>query len=359
MLQKLTSRNRRGKIGSFLQKCAYRARKKPSSKSQNSNLKIPNRFNKEQYDMILRCSGKKNMKEWNEWRENNKYEDVLLEGADFTGAYLKSANLGVLQMINSETNKKVFGEVYLEGAIFEGANLDFANLQHAHLEHTKLQWTSLRNAALMDAHLEGSKAWFAHLENADIAHAYLKGAEFQRAIVNGSTSLWECIVDANTDFNGVGLDNARINPETKLLLRYNMRRLNWKKWCKNHCLWRWPINIFWLISDYGRSAPRVMGVFFSLALIFALIYWLFPSLVMVNNVVGDLRSFMHALYFSVVTMTTLGFGDIAANPDSWQGQILLMLQVLLGYVLLGAIISRFAILFTAEGPEIDFTDQKN
>ncbi|UCC23437.1 MAG: hypothetical protein JSW23_05130, partial [Planctomycetota bacterium] len=45
-----------------------------------------------------------------------------------------------------------------------------------------------------------------------------------------------------------------------------------------------------------------------------------------------------------------GFDDIAANPDSWGGQVLLMVQVILGYVLLGALVTRFAVLFTAGGP---------
>ena len=82
-----------------------------------------------------------------------------------------------------------------------------------------------------------------------------------------------------------------------------------------------------------------------------------PNCVMVNGTIGDIRSFIHALYFSVVTMTTLGFGDIAANPDSWQGQILLMIQVILGYVLLGALVTRFAVLFTTGGPAGKFTDK--
>ena len=79
---------------------------------------------------------------------------------------------------------------------------------------------------------------------------------------------------------------------------------------------------------------------------------------MVSGVVGDIRGFWHALYFSVVTMTTLGFGDIAANPDSWCGQTLLMVQVILGYVLLGALVTRFAVLFTAGGPAGKFVDKK-
>ena len=98
--------------------------------------------------------------------------------------------------------------------------------------------------------------------------------------------------------------------------------------------------------------------FFSLAFLFALIYWLWPNCVMVNREVGDVRGLWQALYFSVVTMTTLGFGDIAANPDSWVGQTLLMLQVILGYVLLGALVTGFAVLFTAGGPAGKFADEK-
>ncbi|WP_079854908.1 ion channel [Vibrio parahaemolyticus] len=49
-------------------------------------------------------------------------------------------------------------------------------------------------------------------------------------------------------------------------------------------------------------------------------------------------------------MTTLGFGDISANLTSSLGQILVMLQVILGYVILGALISVLSNLFTSDGP---------
>ena len=59
-----------------------------------------------------------------------------------------------------------------------------------------------------------------------------------------------------------------------------------------------------------------------------------------------LRSF----YFSIVTMTTLGFGDMYANTNNYWlavlcGHLLLGLQVLMGYCLLGALVTRFAVLF--------------
>jgi hypothetical protein len=59
---------------------------------------------------------------------------------------------------------------------------------------------------------------------------------------------------------------------------------------------------------------------------------------------------MRSIYFSIVTMTTLGFGDIYANPDSWFAQILIVTQVLSGYILLGALITVLSNLFTSDGP---------
>jgi hypothetical protein len=47
-----------------------------------------------------------------------------------------------------------------------------------------------------------------------------------------------------------------------------------------------------------------------------------------------------------------------ANAQSIWGHILLTIQVILGYVLLGALVTRFAVLFTAGGPAGKFTDEK-
>ncbi|NOR67208.1 MAG: hypothetical protein GQ528_07620 [Woeseiaceae bacterium] len=60
----------------------------------------------------------------------------------------------------------------------------------------------------------------------------------------------------------------------------------------------------------------------------------------------------------IVTMTTLGFGDMYGNAQSIWGHILLTIQVILGYVLLGALVARFAVLFTAGGPAGKFADEE-
>jgi hypothetical protein len=45
-------------------------------------------------------------------------------------------------------------------------------------------------------------------------------------------------------------------------------------------------------------------------------------------------------YFSIVTFTTLGFGDV--TPLNLAGEIWLALEVILGYIMLGGLISILA-----------------
>jgi len=68
------------------------------------------------------------------------------------------------------------------------------------------------------------------------------------------------------------------------------------------------------------------------------------------------RALLRPVYFSIVTMTTLGFGDMYANKGSIAGHVILAVQVILGYVLLGALVTRFAVLFTAGGPAGKFSN---
>ncbi|MFZ2147946.1 MAG: ion channel [Sedimentisphaerales bacterium] len=130
------------------------------------------------------------------------------------------------------------------------------------------------------------------------------------------------------------------------------------------------MQLFWWISDYGLSTCRIIFTFFGLAIIFANIYYHWGRIAppgIVENLFVDRNGIevqwwlvpLRTLYFSIVTMTTLGFGDMYANARSILGHMLLMLQVILGYVLLGALVTRFAVLFTAGGPAGKFANEKN
>ena len=362
-------------------------------KSKEQESKKERRFSQEQYDMLKRCSKKKDMTEWNEWRKDNPDEDVWLQGRKFQGWFLKGAFLA------TEVVPGIHKEVHLEKAFFAGAHMEDADLSFAHLEGANFNGAYLTGAKLYNsylqgahlnrahlektnlrfAHLENANLWFVHLEEADLTGAaHLQGASFLAARVDSSTLIWKCKVNRYckkaryTDFSAVGLDKASIDPSTKQLLEYNIRRKNWEDWYKEHWFWRWPVRAFWGMSDYGRSTLRVVGVFFLLAFLFAAVYmnwgyWRPPGIVsnlVVQPEVGETalhyfgRAPVRAVYFSIVTMTTLGFGDMYANKGSIAGHVILAVQVILGYVLLGALITRFAVLFTAGGPAGKFAESR-
>jgi hypothetical protein len=314
---------------------------KPNSKSEKP--KDERQYSQKQFELLNNCNAAKDMSVWNQWRKENPQESILFEGAAFWQAYLKRANL--------------------EGANLQRADLRGANLEGANLKNALLWEARLQEANLRESSLEGAKLMRSHLQGAEFGGGKLQGADFSRAIVDGETLIWRCKFDRKTKFEGVALGQMRIYPKEKELFEYNIRRMNWEEWYKKGCWWQRVLKrifvwLFWQISDYGISTKRIIYTFLGLAVLFALLYRLFPGFVMVYGKVGDIRGFWHALYFSVVTMTTLGFGDIAANPDSWVGQTLLMIQVILGYVLLGALVTRFAVLFTAGGPAGKFADEK-
>jgi len=124
-------------------------------------------FDESQYEILIKCSDKGDLTEWNEWRENNQKASILLEGANFI-----SANLN-------------------------GADLWNANLAGA----------DLRNV---------------NLEGADLWKANLKGAKLIAAIVDKQTFIWGCDFDKQTVFTGKGLYLARIEPLMKESLRIKL-----------------------------------------------------------------------------------------------------------------------------------------
>jgi hypothetical protein len=185
------------------------------------------------------------------------------------------------------------------------------------------------------------------------------------------------------------LDSLRIDPATKQLLEYNERRTNWEEWYwggthrnifkKKESLiktWLWtakiiwrltwtsPFRFFWWISDYGKSGLRVSGILFLILFFFANLYCHWgtgrnPELLryLFKDEYNDIPQEVvpwRAIYFSIVTMTTLGLGDIRANPKSIKGHICLAVQVILGYFLIAALVTRLAIMFTAGGPAGEF-----
>jgi hypothetical protein len=227
----------------------------------------------------------------------------------------------------------------------------------------------MRGSNLYGCHLEGANFCEAYLEGARIHNAFIQGAKFHCAAVDGVTLIKGCHIDSETDFTGVGLDSARVEPRLRVALKNNIRRMHWKKWLTegnraSRALKKIFVRPFWWMTGYGSSTAAVIYWFLSLAIIFGVAYFVLDY--NGSNVIKDLRvegmpkghTFLRAMYFSVVTMTTLGFGDMHALKSSYWGHVLLTLQVVLGYVILGALVTRLGIVFTGEAPAVAATPAK-
>jgi hypothetical protein len=362
---------------------------------------------------------KQGVEAWNKWRKDKPDARPNLKGANLEEANLEGVNLEFADLMRAKLNGATligadfFGadlrRAELSGAELSGADFMGANLEGVRLIKTVLIGASFRNANLenawfLEVHLEGADFEDAKLNSTNFKGSYIQDANFLCADVNGETNFWKCKVNKSwrcdehscsvkheqsrmhgTNFSGVGLGNVKIDPGTKQCLENNIRRYHWHVWCKKHRWLKGPVKGFWAMSDYGLSTWQIIKTFFCLASVFAAVYYFWgamdyyllsikngPGIVsnlFVLDSTGETVSWnqvpLRSFYFSIITMTTLGFGDMYANVStgieeayaqlrSGLGHVLLMFQVLLGYVLLGALVTRFAVLFQAGGPAGEF-----
>lgn len=305
-------------------------------------------------------------------------ESACFRGADLEGAHLNHAIVDGTDFLRATLTGADFSHVRCVGegktdftrAILCGATLDRSVLPKAIFEHANLTSVKAESASWTEANLS-----YGDISSAELKSVDLRDVTCQYAIVNGATLIdSNCIVGRHTDFSGTGLSSIRIPPELLAELEYNIRRVNWGNFYKHRRLLGLPWRLFWLTSDYGKSTGRIVFAFILTSFVFAVVYLIptpspswFPEWLPqfeCEPIVANLDSYetesgeklrieggklwLRSFYFSIVTMTTLGFGDMHANPSGYWGHILIALQVILGYVLLGALITRLAILFQSK-----------
>jgi len=247
-----------------------------------------------------------------------------LDGAELLGAVLRGADLS-----DVEARRVGFGgadlqgadlfNAKLEGATFTKANLRGADFRAAHMVGCRLREVDLVDANLDRADLRNADFAASRVDRANFAGARLEGARL-RGVSGYDTANWIGADVSTTDFTGAYRIRRTIMDENFLHEFRTSSRLN-------GVLYR----VWALTSDCGRSLARWGLVTLLLTVVFGLGYSL------VDLDLGDHPTRLSPYYFSVVTLTTLGYGDI--TPRSAPAQLLAMLQVVVGYVMLGGLIS--------------------
>ena len=240
-------------------------------------------------------------------------------GGQTRGIILKNCELAGIDLVNH-------GEK--QGYDFSNADFYHANLQDAHLFHIKLE-----NASLMKADLTGANLNCADLRNCNLLGSRLEHCKIDK-INCGKKLLQEKIALSAKQQNKQSLmhDNLQQAEEIYRNLRkccekaglfsrggdflkreLTMRRYQMPKYSAQRILSK----IVQLFSGYGEEPWRV--VLFSLFVIFicTILYFFFgiqfneelARFSLTNSFSHNLLFFFECLYYSVVTFTTLGYGD--------------------------------------------------
>ena len=294
-----------------------------------------------------------------------------LERAHLPGIILAKADLREAILAKADLSEAVLVEAQMQDAIMEQGCLDRANLHRARLQKALLLSASLQDADLSFACFEGAHLNEAHLEKARLLEANCEGAQLIDARLDQAV-LWR------TKFQGAKLQGAHLEGadlRASNLENANVTSIHFDRWGKykgirvNTChgsqafrrhamdqdfleefrAKSWLNRIIyavWLVTcDCGRSLLLWAGWSVILAGLFTLI---FHSLgqesfsLLADHQGNELLpwSWNTMCYYSVVTFTTLGFGDV--TPITWWAKFWVMAEVILGYVMLGGLISIFA-----------------
>lgn len=263
-----------------------------------------------------------------------------LNYADFTGAIMSRANLERTFLI--EANLSL---AYLHGANLSGAHLSGANLTNARLNHARLTSADLTNTVLKDADLRG-----ANLENCDLSNSDLTGADLAGANLKGATLLSTDLSKAN--IVGIQFDETETCKDIRISTAHG--NALFKRFAQDQAYveeyrstrpfryWLWKYS-----SNCGRSL--LLWVFWCaiIAVGFSLVFH-FHLGGAESFVLNELskepgyhpRDWAPMLYYSVVTFTTLGFGDIV--PRTQEAAWWITAEVVLGYFMLGGLITILA-----------------
>ncbi len=249
-----------------------------------------------------------------------KLEKVIKDGHNMEGASLKRANLEGLNLVCHG---------HREGYSLARADLYRANLRNAHLFHIDLTEASLMKADCREANLH-----FACLERVNLLGARLEGAKIENIIwgkkllheVKGFESNQKKRLSESIDFfeqaeeicrnlrkvselQGLFELAGHFFYEEMLMRRYQMPRWSFQRGISK------LVDIF---CGYGEKPLRV--ILFSLGFILLCGFAYFSlgisdngQMVAFNtghSLYENIMTLFKLMYFSVVTFTTLGYGDL-------------------------------------------------
>lgn len=255
--------------------------------------------------------------------------DAVMHNADLSGAELLQADLSRADLTNANIDTAGLGQVTAIEAVFFGATGDGATFTGADLSSTDFRAATLQSCRAREVNLTGADFTNSTLDEVDFGGSKLNktvfrdshlGSSMLKGVTGYKTCDWINAEIHDVDFTGAWLVRRYIQDENYL---HEFRSQS----ARHERLYRvWSIT-----SDCGRSLSRWSLWTVLVALAYAVMY------TQVSIDWGDYETPLSPVYYSVVTFTTLGYGDVL--PGSTAAQIMVISEVILGYFSLGGMMS--------------------
>ena len=316
-------------------------------------------FNEELEDSVLWDNQKRRLRLKDINLQKTDLEYVNLHNADLKNANLKNASLTGANLQNASLDDANLREAYLMNTNLQYANLNFANLQKACLNEANLQKASLMDAKLQNADLNNANLQVTLLEAANLQNAILDDTNLKKADLNNANLQNASLIEAN--LQEVDLSYANLTETDVSDVKFHKKKGKYigivvatcygNQRFKRHAQdqdfleefkeeYKYLYFIWWLLADCGRTFWRWITWSVVLSIGFGLIYYYHlggSSSFNISHLSNNLWTF---IYYSLVTFTTLGLGDVV--PTTTAASVFVVIEVILGYVMLGGLISLLA-----------------
>ena len=284
-----------------------------------------------------------------------------LMGANFVGADLSEADLSGAHLFKADFSNASLVKAKLNDAEMTGVNLSEANLEDAHAERAGLGMATLKRTRMFNTVLIDTTLTKTDLTEADLRHARLNRARLREAVL--------CMADCTgadfrgadmslSNFTGATVNNADMRDARLRQVRgyeeaewygvdirninfagaYRLRRFivdeNYLKEFRDSSKLNNTIYKVWSItSDCGRSLNLWCLWILGIVVLFSVFY------AFCGVDYGKYDNWIGPFYYSVVTITTLGYGDIV--PATPVARVITICEVFIGYIMLGGLLSIF------------------
>ncbi len=311
---------------------------------------------------------------WRHIKDKKKYRQILTDyistSNSIKGFYLRRLEFPGAQWQGIDAEEADLAIADLSGANLTAANLKKANLTGVNLKKADLASIDFEEVHLLRSDLSGARLWNAVIKDSNLAEANLQEADFLKAVFS-NVKFWHTkLKNAKfiTRHNFIGkspinekgllsaseayrnlkqhfIENGRYDDSS--WAGFKERQLERKYFFKTKKLLYFPSLIMALLCGYGEKPYRVILSSTVLVFIYGIIYAVLDILEVSSGVANaDGFNIWNYIYFSIITFTTVGFGDLSPKMVPLF-QMLVGSEAFVGVFMMGLFVFTLARKYTA------------